>query len=353
METFIGLLPKAELHVHIEGCMEPSLVLKLAQRNQVDFPYTLSELTERRNCIKDFRSFAEEFYLACSVLLQEEDFYDLAMEYFSRCSAENVKYCEVFVNTAIHSRRGLTHNQVMAGLQRAAQQAKREYGLEAKWILTLIKDCPVQENLEMIHQAALNPLNILGIGLAGPEEGYCSEMAELIKTAKDLGLCGPKGVNVTAHAGEVGSPYYVIDAVSSLLARRIDHGVRSFEDPCLMEFLKTCRIPVTSCPLSNVALKVLDRFCEGKHIVRKFLESGVCVSVHSDDPAFFGGYILANFYKILQEDFADLSTQELEHCFTELCANSFKSAFLDSEQKDHYVSEVYNVAKLNRHILYD
>ena len=348
MEDFVRKLPKAELHLHIEGTMEPELVVKLAERNGVPLSLSLEELKERRKNFKDLQSFLDEFYIVSSVLLKEEDFYELGMEYFKKCHEENIRYCEVFFNTCIHAQKGLSFDEVMSGLQRAADEAEEKYGVTCKWILILVKNFSHEANLQMIEDARKHAEKFVGVGLAGAEVGYpCRNLKGLVEAAKNAGLCGPKGEGVVAHAGEEGDPAYVIDALHTLGLARIDHGVRCLESAHMMKFLGESQLPVTSCPLSNRSLKVLDRFCEGKHVVKKFMDAGACVSVNSDDPAFFGGYMVENFMTIINEDFAGLEEKEIKQRVVKLCVDSFRSSFLPQEKKEDFIQMVYDSAELD------
>lgn len=335
MEDFIQSLPKAELHVHLEGTLEPDLVYSIAERNNLNLPYSLEEIIAKRQSYSNLMDFIVEFGIGAEVLQTSQDFYDMAWAYFEKCRIQNIIYTEIIINTCRYTQ-NVSLSTVMEAYREASKKALETYAIKSKYIITIVRQLRHEANLDMIEGCALYKDMIVGIGLAGAEVGYySSNFKHIIKRAKELGLCGPDGTNICCHAGEEGDPSYVIDALCSIKAIRIDHGVRSIESPYLTLFLAENQIPLTVCPLSNKSLKVLDRFFNGEQIVERLINAGLLITINSDDPAFFGGYLNENFLYV-SKGLEHLGEETVRDIVRDLVKNGFKAAFLSEQEKYTY-----------------
>mmetsp|Transcript_286 Transcript_286/g.508 ORF Transcript_286/g.508 Transcript_286/m.508 type:complete len:352 (-) Transcript_286:18-1073(-) len=343
---FVERLPKAELHLHIEGSLEPELLFKIAERNCVKLPYTLEEAKANRLNYQCLDEFIQEADIALSALQKQQDFYDIAMEYYKKAREDNVVYSEVFFHPQIFMGKGIEFEEIIQGLWSASKDAL-EFGMESKLILCLLRDLPTENAMQCVLEASRHKDKVSGVGLASSEVGNPARNFKLVfEKAAELGLCGPEGKWKVAHAGEEGDASYVIDTLVSLQVARIDHGVRALEDPFLVEYLVETKIPLTVCPNSNLKLEVLKRFFNSNHVVQKMMEMGLNISLHSDDPAFFGGYVNSNF-KVAVESFENLTHDQMKQMCFQLCKNSFEAAFLEKEQLSKYLSLLENsVTKL-------
>ncbi|MGY2486793.1 adenosine deaminase [Cupriavidus sp. CP313] len=319
--------PKAELHVHIEGTLEPELIFRLAQRNQVALPYPSVEALRAAYAFTDLQSFLDIYYAGASVLLTEEDFFDMTMDYVKRAVADNVRHAEIFFDPQTHTARGVPIGVVIDGIADALAQARTEYDFSSSLILCFLRHLSEEDAFATLEAALPYRDRFVGVGLDSSEQGNPPEkFARVFAKARELGL------HLVAHAGEEGPAQYVTDALDILKAQRIDHGVRAIDDPALVERLARERVALTVCPLSNVKLKVYPDLRD--HPLKRMLDAGVVITLHSDDPAYFGGYMNANWeatFDALPLDAADAH---------KLARNSFEAAFLPAMQKAEFLAEV-------------
>lgn len=332
---FIRGLPKAELHLHIEGSLEPELMFELARRNGTRLPYASVEELRAAYAFTDLQSFLDIYYAGAAVLQTEDDFYELTRAYVQRAVADRVRHCELFFDPQTHTARGIPMAVVFAGIARALREAQREHDFSSGMILCFLRHLSEEEAFLTLEQAL--PLRAdyadlwLGVGLDSGEVGNPPEkFARVFARARELGF------RVVAHAGEEGPPAYIHGALDVLKAERIDHGVRAEEDPALMQRLAREGTPLTVCPLSNLKLCVVRDLRE--HNLARLLRAGLCVTVNSDDPAYFGGYMNDNF--IATAEALQLSRDEL----LQLARNSFTAAFAAPEQKQRWLAELESCA---------
>ncbi|MCZ4556980.1 adenosine deaminase [Rhodococcus maanshanensis] len=312
--------PLAELHMHIEGSLEPELIFALAERNKVELPYRdLDELRGRYE-FSDLQSFLDLYFANMAVLRTEQDFADLARAYFERAAAGGVRHAEIFFNPQAHTARGVPLRAVLDGLADAVRASEAEFGVSSDLIAAVLRDRPVPEAEAMLDEVLRLDVPVLGLGLDSAEVGYPPSLfVDVFARARANGL------HTVAHAGEEGPPDYIWQALDLLEVERIDHGVRCLEDEALIARLVDEQIPLTVCPLSNVRLKVVDTLAE--HPLRRMLEAGLLVTVNSDDPAYFGGYVDDNFARLQAE--LGLTEQERET----LARNSIRASFASPERK--------------------
>jgi len=314
-------MPKAELHIHIEGSLEPELIFALAARNGVALPYASVEALRAAYAFTDLQSFLDIYYAGASVLLKEEDFFDMAMAYFERAAADHVVRAELFFDPQTHTDRGVPIKTVIDGLARACATAQRELGVSGALILCFLRHLSEDAAFATLEQALPHREHFIGIGLDSSERGHPPE-----KFARVFARCSELGLHLVAHAGEEGPPAYVWSALDVLQVERIDHGVRSVDDPALMQRLAATRMPLTVCPLSNVKLCVYPTMAQ--HQLPALLAAGLCATINSDDPAYFGGYMNQNFV----ETFAALPQLTAQHAY-QLARNSFEASFVDAASK--------------------
>jgi len=327
MEEFIRRLPKAELHLHIEGTLEPKLMFDLAARNGYELPFADVESVAAAYHFKSLQSFLDIYYRGAAVLQTPDDFYDLMTAYLDNAAGDGVRRAEIFFDPQTHTERGIGFEIFMEGFRSAIRDATRQHDLSADLILCFLRHLGGDAALGTIREAEPHLEGVIAVGLDSTELGFPAELYEdAFAHAHALGL------RAVAHAGEEGPPEYVSAALDLLGAERIDHGVRSLEDPTLVERLRRDRTPLTVCPLSNVALRVVDKLSE--HPLPDMMEAGLLVSVNSDDPAYFGGYVGEN-YVALADDLG-FGEQRL----TMLAANSIESSFLDDSQKTQLLREI-------------
>ena len=323
-------MPKAELHIHIEGSLEPELIFALAQRNAIKIPYSSVEHLRQAYAFSNLQSFLDIYYAGASVLITEQDFYDMAHAYLAQAAINNVVHAEIFFDPQTHTARGVAMHTVINGLHRACVDAKAALGVSASLIMCFLRHLSEQEAFETLEQALPYRDLILGIGLDSGELGNPPE-----KFAKVFARCQALGFHLVAHAGEEGPPAYVWAALDVLQVERIDHGVQSSKDALLMQRLAKDRIPLTVCPLSNLKLCVVPSLAD--HNLGALLDAGLCAMVNSDDPAYFGGYINDNFTQTFAA--TGLTAQ---HAY-QLARNSFEASFISSEQKRRYTDRVSEV----------
>lgn len=321
LPALLRAMPKAELHIHIEGSLEPELIFELAQRNGVKLAYPSVEALRAAYAFTDLQSFLDIYYAGASVLLQPRDFEDMAMAYFRRAKADNVVHAELFFDPQTHTDRGVSFETVIDGLSSACERAKRELGISSALIMCFLRHLSEEDAFKTLEQARPHLGRIIGVGLDSSERGHPPE-----KFARVFAKCRELGLHLVAHAGEEGPPEYVWSALDVLHVERIDHGVRSVEDPSLMARLAAERVPLTVCPLSNVKLCVFKSMAE--HNLAALLDAGLAATVNSDDPAYFGGYMNDNFIAA----FEALHQLGARHAHL-LAANSFEASFASDAQK--------------------
>ncbi|MFE9063388.1 adenosine deaminase [Streptomyces violaceusniger] len=320
-------IPTAELHLHIEGTLEPDLAFALAERNGVELPYATQEELRAAYSFSDLQDFLNLYYALMSVLRTEDDFADLTNAYLARAREQGVRHAEIFFDPQAHTARGVEIDTVIRGIARALDAAPGTYGITTRLIMCFLRDESAESALETFEAARPHLDRIAAVGLDSAEVGNPpSKFREVYALAREAGL------KCVAHAGEEGPPAYVWEALDILGVDRVDHGVRCLEDEALVARLVADRTPLTVCPLSNVRLRVVDRLED--HPLPAMLDAGLLVTVNSDDPAYFGGYVDDNFTAIrdaLGLDEATLRT---------LARNSFEAAFLDEETRAAYLKEV-------------
>jgi len=321
LPALLSAMPKAELHIHIEGSLEPELIFALARRNGLSLPYPSVEALRAAYAFTDLQSFLDIYYAGASVLLKEEDFFDMGMAYFRRAKADNIVHAELFFDPQTHTDRGVPFQTVLDGLSRACQTAKRELGISALLIMCFLRHLSEEAAFETLEQALPYLDRIIGVGLDSGERGNPPE-----KFARVFARCHELGLRLVAHAGEEGPAAYISTALDVLKVERIDHGVRCVEDPGLVKRLAAERVPLTVCPLSNVKLCVYPTMAD--HSIAALLAAGLCVTINSDDPAYFGGYMNQNFL----ETFQALPQLTARDAYT-LAANSFEASFVDGALK--------------------
>jgi len=327
LRAILEEMPKAELHIHIEGSLEPELIFSLAQRNGVELPYRSVDALRSAYAFTDLQSFLDIYYAGASVLLQEQDFHDMTMAYLRRAHADNVRHTEIFFDPQTHTARGVSIATVIDGIHRATQDAHSKWGISSALILCFLRHLSEEDALATLEQALPHHSKFIGVGLDSSERGHPPE-----KFARVFARCRDLGMHLVAHAGEEGPPAYIESALDVLHVERIDHGVRCLEDPVLTQRVARDRIPLTVCPLSNIKLRVFDRMQD--HNLPALLDAGLMATVNSDDPAYFGGYLNDNFI----EAFEALPLG-IAHA-RELARNSFSASFLPIADKQKYLAEV-------------
>lgn len=327
----IRALPKAELHVHIEGTFEPELMFSIAQRNQIEISYKSVEEVKQAYNFHNLQSFLDIYYAGANVLVHEQDFYDLAWAYFEKCAEDNVVHTEMFFDPQTHTDRGVEFKTVIDGLQRACDDAKTKLGITSHLIMCFLRHLSEEAAFITLEQALPYKDQIIGVGLDSSEVGHPPAKFERV-----FAKARENGFLIVAHAGEEGPPEYVWEALDLLKVNRIDHGVRSEEDKALMQRLIAEKMPLTVCPLSNLKLCVVDDMAD--HNIRRLLQQGVHVTVNSDDPSYFGGYMNDNFIAIAEA--LDLSNDELK----QLVVNSFEASFIDDADKEQWIAKIKSLA---------
>ncbi len=315
LAEFICGLPKAELHIHIEGSLEPELIFAMAERNGVKLAYPSVEALRAAYAFTNLQSFLDIYYAGASVLLTEQDFHDMAWAYFERAHADRVIHAELFFDPQTHTERGVDIGVVIRGLKRACDAAQAQLGIRARLILCFLRHLSEDDAIATLEAAKPHLQDIIGVGLDSSEVGHPPEkFARVFAMARELGL------HVVAHAGEEGPPEYVWSALDVLRVERIDHGVRSIEDERLMQRLIATGMALTVCPLSNLKLCVFKRLAD--HNLKRMLERGVRVTINSDDPAYFGGYLNQNYLETAaalgldRDQLVQLARNSIEAAFT-------------------------------------
>jgi adenosine deaminase len=328
LPALLRTMPKAELHIHIEGSLEPEMIFALAQRNGVKLAYADVEALRAAYAFSDLQSFLDIYYAGASVLLHEQDFFDLGFAYLQKAAAENVRCAEVFFDPQTHTARGVPVQHVILGLAHACRRAHAEWGVHAKLILCFLRHLSEAEAMATLEAALPWREHFIGVGLDSSERGHPPEkFAHVFAHARALGL------HAVAHAGEEGPPDYIEAALDVLKAERIDHGVRSVESPALVQRLARDRIPLTVCPLSNVRLCVFRTL--GGHNLPALLDAGLAVTINSDDPAYFGGYVNQNWLETF-EALPQLGAREAHT----LARNGFEASFASAADKARWIAEL-------------
>ena len=328
LPALLCAMPKAELHIHIEGSLEPELIFALAQRNDVALPFASVEALRAAYAFTNLQSFLDIYYAGASVLLKEEDFFDMAMAYFRRAAADNVVHAELFFDPQTHTERGVDIAAVFGGLTRACETARREFGVSSLLILCFLRHLSEEAAFDTLAAALPYRDQFVGVGLDSGELGNPPE-----KFTRVFARCRELGLRLVAHAGEEGPSAYIWSALNELHVERIDHGVRCVEDPALVARLAASRVPLTVCPLSNVKLCVYPTM--DQHQLAVLLDAGLCATVNSDDPAYFGGYVNENYLSA----FAALPALTADHAY-QLARNSFEASFASDADKERWMQSL-------------
>ena len=330
LEQLIKRLPKAELHLHIEGSMEPELMLKLAERNKIKLPYLTIEDVKNAYNFKDLQSFLDIYYAGAGVLVHTQDFYDLTWEYLERVHKDNVKHVEIFFDPQSHTHRGVPIKSVITGIKNALKEANKKYDITSYLILCFLRHLSEESAFKTLLEALPFREYIEGVGLDSSELGFPPRKFKNVfaKAAKE-------GFRKVAHAGEEGPPEYIWQAIEDLGVSRIDHGIRCSEDKALVELIAKKQIPLTICPLSNVKLKAFSKM--EHHNLKELLKAGICITINSDDPAYFDGYINENY--LAAQKGLDLSKKEL----IEIAKNGFRASFLPKDSIEKHLNSFDNL----------
>tara|TARA_B100000073_G_scaffold127123_1_gene104073 strand:+ start:33 stop:1034 length:1002 start_codon:yes stop_codon:yes gene_type:complete len=327
IENFIKKVPKSELHLHIEGSLEPELMFKLSKRNKVEIPFKSIEEIKSAYNFSNLDSFLKIYYEGSNVLISEEDFFDLTWEYILRCKQDNIVHAEIFFDPQSHTERGIEFNTVLSGIHKALEKANFELGITSKIIMCFLRHLDEEPCFQVLKEATKHKDKIIGVGLDSSEKG---NPPQKFKNLFEAAI--KEGFLTVAHAGEEGPPEYIWDSLNLLKVKRIDHGVQCLKDEKLVEILKEKNIPLTVCPLSNIKLCVFDKL--ENHNLKKMLDQGLRVMVNSDDPAYFGGYLNANLIETSKA--LNLSLDDVKI----LIQNSFKSSFLDDKIKNSWLNKI-------------
>jgi len=327
IEELIKNIPKAELHLHIEGSLEPELMIKLAERNKIELPFASVEEVRAAYEFSDLQSFLDIYYAGAGVLLQEQDFFDLTWAYLERVHRENVRHVEIFFDPQTHTDRGVPFQTVITGIHKALVEAEEKFGMTSYLILCFLRHLSEDAAMATLQEALPFRGWIEGVGLDSAEVGFPPEIFERVfaKATKE-------GFRKVAHAGEEGPPEYIWQALDLLGVSRIDHGVRCMEDEKLVVRLAKEKTPLTVCPLSNTKLRVFNKMED--HNLKEMLDAGLCVTINSDDPAYFGGYMNDNF--LATQKGLKLSQEDV----VEIAKNGFRASFLPQDSIDEHLRSV-------------
>ncbi|HCG7436635.1 adenosine deaminase [Vibrio parahaemolyticus] len=327
MNAFIQGLPKVELHLHIEGSLEPELMFKLAKRNGIDIPYSSPIELREAYQFEDLQSFLDLYYQGANVLRTEQDFYDLTWEYLEHCKADNVIHTEIFFDPQTHTERGIDFDTVLNGISRALTDGNEKLDITSQIIACFLRHLSEESAMDTLQSILKHRDKIIGVGLDSSEKGHPpAKFLRVFQKAKEAGLL------TVAHAGEEGPAQNITDAIEMLEVSRVDHGVRCAEDEALVESLIETKMPLTVCPLSNIKLCVFDEM--GQHNIVELLRKGVAVTINSDDPVYFGGYMTDNFLAVNQAH--PMSKEEL----AKFTLNAIDASFIDNELKAQYRHQV-------------
>ncbi len=327
LPALLDVMPKAELHMHIEGSLEPEMIFALAARNGVALPYPSVQALREAYAFTDLQSFLGIYYAGASVLLTEQDFYDMAWAYLQRAAADHVVRAELFFDPQTHTARGVPMSAIIQGLARACADACQTLGVSAALILCFLRHLSEQDAFDTLAQALPYRQHFIGVGLDSSEMGHPPE-----KFARVFARCRELGLHVVAHAGEEGPPSYIRQALDMLHVQRIDHGVQAVHDEALVRRLAAERVPLTVCPLSNEKLRIFPDLKD--HNLPALLDAGLCATVNSDDPAYFGGYVNDNFRAVFAATHMDAT-----HAW-QLAANSFEASFAPKADKARWLAQL-------------
>ena len=327
VSEYIKEVPKAELHLHIEGSFEPELMFAIAQRNNIKIPYESIEDVKKAYQFGNLQDFLDIYYAGANVLIHEQDFFDLTMAYFNQCAKENVVHTEIMFDPQTHTKRGIEFSTVINGIQRAREQAEKEHGISSLLIMSYLRHLSEEDAFETLEQSLPYKHLIKAVGLDSSEKGNPPSKFQKVFEASIK-----EGYIPVAHAGEEGPAEYIDEALDLLKVTRIDHGNNCLSDPQLVERLIKDKIGLTVCPLSNTALRNVDHI--NNHPLKKMLDLGLKVTVNSDDPAYFGGYITENYLACIEA--LNLSLEDVK----QLVRNSFEYSFLSDEMKEKFIAQL-------------
>ena len=327
IENFIKKVPKTELHLHIEGSLEPELMFKLSKRNKIEIPFKSIEEIKSAYNFSNLDSFLKIYYEGSNVLITEQDFFDLTWEYILKCKRDNIVHTEIFFDPQSHTERGVKFDTVISGINKALTEANTEFGITSEIIMCFLRHLDEEPCFEVLKHATKHKDKIIGVGLDSSEKG---NPPQKFKRLFDAAI--KEGFLTVAHAGEEGPPEYIWESINLLKVKRIDHGVQCLKDKKLVETLKEKKIPLTVCPLSNIKLCVFDKL--ENHNLKEMLDNGLRVMVNSDDPAYFGGYLNTNLIETSKA--LNLSIEDIKV----LIKNSFKSSFLDEKSKNSWLNKI-------------
>ncbi|MBY7875189.1 adenosine deaminase [Vibrio fluvialis] len=330
MKEFIQQLPKVELHLHIEGSLEPELMFDLAQRNQIAIPFSSPDEVRAAYQFSNLQSFLDIYYQGANVLIHEQDFFDLTWAYLLRCQQDNVMHTEIFFDPQTHTARGIAFETVINGITQALEKGQQELGISSQLIMCFLRHLSEADAMLTLQQALPYKDKIVGVGLDSSEQEHPPEkFQQVFRQAREAGFIA------VAHAGEEGPALNIRNAIDLLGVQRVDHGVRCVEDAALVQELKQTRMPLTVCPLSNLKLKVFTEM--EQHNIVDLLRQGLCVTINSDDPAYFGGYMTDNFMAVANAH--PMSHQEL----AQFTLNAIEASFISAEDKARMSAKVHEV----------
>lgn len=335
LENFIKGIPKAELHLHIEGTFEPELMFEIAKRNKIEIQYKSVEQIKKAYDFNNLQDFLDIYYEGAGVLIKEQDFYDMTWAYLEKVHSQKVLHAEIFFDPQTHTERGIEFKTVITGINKALQDSQNKLGMSTRLIMCFLRHLDEEAAMDTLEQALDYKNLITAVGLDSSEVGHPpSKFQRVFEKAREEGLL------TVAHAGEEGPAEYVWEALNLLKVSRVDHGNNSLDDDKLVQELVSRKMPLTVCPLSNLKLKVVKGLKD--HPLRKMLEKGLLATINSDDPAYFGGYVNDNYLAI--SNALDLSKEEI----TQLAKNSFTASFLEEEVKQQMVDNVEKYYQENR-----
>lgn len=329
-QQLIERLPKAELHLHIEGTLEPDLMFELSKKNNVQIPFKSVEDIQAAYQFTNLQSFLDIYFQGTNVLLKTQDFYDLTWAYLEKAKKDNVTHCEIFFDPQTHTNRNIPFEVVIEGIHQALEDAKEKLNISSHLILSFLRDLTEESAFETLNQAMPYKDWIIGVGLDSAEVGHPpSKFKRVYEKAISEGFIP------VAHAGEEGPAEYIWEAIKDLHVKRIDHGIRSIEDPKLIDYLKETQIPLTVCPLSNVKLRTFDTITD--HNIVTLMRQGLLVMINSDDPSYFGGYVNDNYIAVA--DAFNLNASDI----VQLAKNSFKASFIDDKAKNAAFTQIDSI----------
>lgn len=334
MKNFIRQLPKAELHLHIEGTLEPELMFTLAHRNQVKLNYQSIEDVKKAYNFTDLQSFLNLYYQGCEVLIKEQDFYDLTWAYLQKAHEQNLRHVEIFFDPQTHTQRGIDFDTVINGIYQGLLEGEKKLQISFKLIMCFLRNLSETSAFETLESALKHKDKIIAVGLDSAEVGHPPEKFQYVFTK-----ARQEGFLAVAHAGEEGPADYIWQAINLLKVKRIDHGVRAGEDQKLLVYLKQTQLPLTVCPLSNIKLCVYENLQQ--HPLKQLLEYGLCASINSDDPAYFGGYVNENYSAVIEA--LGLTEGQIK----QLAVNSFTASFLTELEKQKHIEKINAISAKN------